>query len=59
MITLLLVLILCGVGLWLIERFIPMPDYIRIVIRVVVVLFLILFLLDKFGVYKLPLKING
>lgn len=56
MISLLLVLVICGVCLYLLERFVPMDSAIVIVIRVVVVLFLILFLLRAFGVadFQIP-----
>lgn len=50
LISLLIVLILVGVALYLIERFIPMDDAIKIVIRVVVILVLVLWLLSAFGV---------
>lgn len=50
MIQLLLVLIIIGVALYLVETFIPMSPPIKLVIRVVVVLILILWLLQLFGV---------
>lgn len=50
MIQLLVVLIIFGVALYLVETFIPMSPPIKIVIRVIVVLVLVLYLLQAFGV---------
>jgi hypothetical protein len=55
MIELLLILIICGVALYLVENFIPMPQPVKIVIRVVVVLFLVLVLLRAFGIGDVPI----
>jgi hypothetical protein len=50
MIELLLILVICGVALYLIENFVPMSPPIKVVIRIVVVLFLVLILLRAFGI---------
>lgn len=49
LIGLLLVLVICGVVLYLVETYIPMSPPIKTVIRVVVVLVLCLWLLQAFG----------
>ncbi len=55
MIALVLGLALVGLVLYLIERFIPMDPTIVIVIRVVVVICVIVYLAQLFGVADLPL----
>ena len=55
MIGLLLVLVIVGVCLYLAETYIPMDPAIKVVIRVVVVLFLIVFLLRAFGLVDVPI----
>lgn len=55
MIELLIVLVICGVCLYLVENYVPMSPPIKTVIRVVVVLFLIVFLLRAFGVVDPPI----
>lgn len=50
MISLVLVLVLAGVGLWAINSFIPMDAKIKKILNVVVVLVIILYLLYVFGV---------
>ena len=47
MIELLLILVICGVGLYLVETYIPMSPPIKVVIRVVVVLILVEHFCDK------------
>lgn len=54
MISLLVLLILVGVGLYLIEQ-IPMDASIRVIIRVVVLLCVVLYVLSAFGLLGLPL----
>jgi hypothetical protein len=54
MIELLLILIVCGVALYLVETYIPMSPPIKVVIRVVVVLLLVLVLLRAFGIGDIP-----
>lgn len=50
MIEVLVVLIVLGLCLYLVETYIPMSPPIKMVIRVVVVLFLVLWLLRAFGI---------
>jgi hypothetical protein len=49
MLTVLVGLVLVGVVLYLVETYIPMSPPIRTVLRVVVVIFLILWLVQIFG----------
>jgi hypothetical protein len=44
-----LVLIVVGVLLWLVNRFIPMAGSIKSILNAVVVIFVVLWLLDAFG----------
>jgi hypothetical protein len=55
MISLIVVLVIVGVCLYLIENFVPMDATIKTIIRVVVVLCLVLYLLQAFGVVDVPL----
>ncbi len=50
LIVLILVLAVVGLGLYLIETYIPMAPPIKLVIRVVVVIAVVLWLLQLFGV---------
>lgn len=50
LISLILVLVIVGVCLYLIEAYIPMSPPIKTVIRVVVVIVLVLWLLQLFGI---------
>jgi hypothetical protein len=50
MIELLIMLVFVGVVLYLVETLIPMDPAIKVVIRVVVLLFLLLILMRAFGV---------
>jgi len=54
MIQILLVLIVIGLILYLVERFIPMSEPIKIIIRVLVVILIILYLVQAFGLSDLP-----
>lgn len=58
MITLLLALIIFGVILYLVENYIPMSEPIKVVIRVIVVIFLIALLLRAFGFVDFPLNLR-
>jgi len=49
-IQLILVLVILGVALYLIEAYIPMSPPIKVIIRVVVVLFIVVLLLQAVGV---------
>ena len=58
MIELLIVLIVVGVVLYLIENYVPMSPPIKTVIRVVVILFLCIWLLRAFGIVDVPLRLR-
>ena len=58
MIELLVVLVVGGLCLYLVETYIPLSPPIQTVIRVVVVLFLILFILRVFGIVDVPLRLR-
>jgi hypothetical protein len=51
LISVLIVLIVVGVGLWLINNYIPMDGKIKKILNVVVVIIVILWLLSAFGVF--------
>jgi len=53
-IALILVLALIGVGLYLLETYVPMAPPLRLIIRVVVVVAVILYLLQVFGIGDIP-----
>lgn len=48
---LVLVLIIIGVGLWLINQYIPMAAPIKTILNVVVILFVVIWLLQAIGVF--------
>lgn len=48
--TILLVIIVVGVLLWLVNRFIPMHPTIKTILNAIVIILLVLWLLDAFGV---------
>ncbi len=50
LISLVIVLVVVGVVLWLINRFIPMQSTIKRILNVVVVIVVILWLLGAFGI---------
>jgi hypothetical protein len=50
MITLLIGLVIVGVGLYLIETYVPMSPPIKLIIRIVVILILVVWLLRFFGI---------
>jgi len=55
MISLILLLVLVGVGLWLINTYVPMATPIKTILNVVVVICVVLYLLQVFGVADIPL----
>jgi len=59
MIQVIVVLIILGLCLYLAETYIPMSPPIVTVLRVVVVLFMILWLLSAFGVVDMPVPRVG
>jgi hypothetical protein len=52
LIHLVVVLIVIGVLLWLINRFIPMAGSIKTILNVVVVIVVVLWLLNVFGIFS-------
>jgi hypothetical protein len=50
LLTLIFVIVLVGVLLWVVNRFIPMDAKIRSILNAVVVIVLVLWLLNAFGV---------
>lgn len=60
MITLILILVVVGFVLFLFEKFLPIDASIKLLIRYVVIFVLVmmvlLFLLDMFGIYRSPVK---
>lgn len=50
LLTIVLVLIIAGVILWLVNNYIPMQRTIKNILNVVVVIFLVIWLLNVFGV---------
>jgi hypothetical protein len=61
MITLLLVLIVVGFGLYLLNGFVPMSPTVKSLINAIVifvlVIYVLLFVLDMFGLYHAPMKL--
>jgi len=56
MITVLVTLVIVGFCMYLVETYVPMPQPFRMIIRVVVALILVLWLLQVFGVYDIPVR---
>ena len=52
-IQILIVIIVVGVVLWLINRYIPMQSSIKTILNVVVIIILIIWLLRVFGIWNL------
>jgi len=50
MISFLIVLVVIGIVLWLVETYIPMDPMIKTLIRVVVLIFVLLWILQFFGI---------
>jgi hypothetical protein len=50
LIYLVIVLAVVGLGLWLLETYVPMSQPIKITIRVIVIICLIVWLLQLFGI---------
>jgi hypothetical protein len=58
LIYIILVLVILGVCLYLIETYIPMSPPIKLVIRIVVVLFLVIWLLQVLGITGPTLRVR-
>lgn len=52
LITIIIVLVLAGVGLYLINKYVPMDAKIKTILNVVVILIVIIWLLHVFGVWR-------
>ena len=55
LIQILIVLVVVGVLLWLVNRFIPMQGTIKSILNAVVVIGVVLWLLNVFGLFPFPL----
>jgi hypothetical protein len=55
MISILVLLVVCGVALYLVNTYVPMAQPFKIVINVCIVLALALYLLRAFGVWTGPM----
>lgn len=55
MIQFIIVLVILGLAMYLVEHYVPMSPPILVVLRVVVVLFLLVYLLRLFGIVDVPL----
>jgi len=51
MIRLLLLIVIVGVALYLVENYVPMSPPIKVILRVVAIIFLLLVLLRFFGIW--------
>lgn len=58
MITLVFTLIVLGIALWLIETYVPMSEPIKMIIRVVIILFSVFLILSAFGVINTPVNLR-
>jgi uncharacterized protein YhhL (DUF1145 family) len=56
MIRAIILLVILGVALYLIETYVPMSPPIKLVIRVVVVLFSVFYLLSLLGFVDIPVR---
>ena len=54
LINIVLILIVAGVGLWAINRFIPMAGSVKTILNWVVIIVIVLWLLQVFGVIDGP-----
>lgn len=52
LLTILIVLVVAGLVLWLVNRYIPMDHKIKTILNVVVVIVVIIWLLKIFGVFQ-------
>lgn len=59
MIALIFTLAVLGFGLYLLFRYVPMPDIMRTVIIFVVVLCVVMYLVNAFGLVDIPLPRIG
>ena len=52
LISIIVGIVVCGVVLWVVNRYIPMDAKIKTILNVVVVVALVLWLLQAFGVWR-------
>jgi hypothetical protein len=55
MVSLIIGLIIIGVALWLVNTYIPMDQKIKTILNIVVVICVVLYLLQIFGLLNMPL----
>lgn len=55
LLNLLAVIILFGLGMWLVNTFVPMPAGIKSVLNIVVLIIVVLYVLDFFGLISIGL----
>ena len=58
MIEVLVVLVVVGICWWLLDTYVPIAEPIKTIIRVVLVLFLIVWLLSVFGIVNVPMRLR-
>ena len=58
MIEVLIVLVVVGICWWLLDTYVPIAEPIKTIIRIVLVLFLIVWLLGVFGIVNVPLRLR-
>lgn len=58
LIQFLVILVIGGLIWYLVERFVPMPEPVKVVLRVVLILVLVFLLLALFGIMSLPFRVS-
>ena len=58
MIEVLIVLVVVGICWWLLDTYVPIAEPIKTIIRIVLVLFLIVWILGVFGIVNVPLRLR-
>ena len=58
LVTLVIILILIGVGLWLINTYVPMAAPIKTILNVVVIIVVILWVLQLFGFSHITIPVR-
>ena len=58
MIEVLVVLVVLGICWWLLDTYVPIAEPIKTIIRVVIVLFLIIWLLSVAGIVDVPMRLR-
>lgn len=49
-------IILFGLGLWLVDRFLPLPGIIKTLLKILVVVILVIYVLEFFGLVHVQLQ---